>query len=57
MPTGEIVAGVIAPGIEAACLRPSETARRATENVAAVLGIEEAMLGRLAASGTRKLHG
>src|SRR5450830_1815834 len=57
MPPGEIVAGIVGAGIKNARLRSAEAALGALQNVAAILGIEEALRRRLSASGQRSCVG
>jgi hypothetical protein len=56
MPPGEIVAGIVGAGIKNARLRSAEAALGALQNVAAILGREEALRRRLSASGAKKLR-
>ena len=56
MPAGEIVARIVVSGIEAVRLRTAEAAGRALQNVAAVLGIERAVLRRARAGRAWQLH-
>src|SRR6202034_1334904 len=54
--TGEIVVRIVLLGLKAGRLRASQAASGALQHVASVFCEQTALLGRLAASGTEKLH-